>query len=225
MSDTKQMAIRLRKFNRLCPITGYKEGSIKVGAAVIVQTDRGVEYGEIVAYPHGLPQALARDVKLKKVLRYATQSDLEKVKSLPELEEKALRIASQKVQEHELGIKIVNVEYLFDINLATIYYKEPDNKKTKNLRDLTRDMSTALAARVNFRQLSPRDEAKMLGGLGHCGRNLCCSSWLSKPQHVTVRMAKEQGLQISPTKTSGICGRLMCCLGYEYEEKKKEGSQ
>ena len=216
----KNMAIRLRKFNRICPITGYKEGSIKVGAAVVVQTDRGVEFGEIVSYPHGLPKALARDVKLKKVLRYATQKDMEKVKGIPALEEKALVVAGQKVLEHELLIKIINVEYLFDTNRAIIYYKVANGKKVLNLRDLTRDMATNLEARVNFRQLSPRDEAKVLGGLGSCGRNLCCSTWLGKPQHVTVKMAKEQGLQISPTKTSGICGRLMCCLGYEYDKKK-----
>lgn len=214
------MAIKLRKFNRVCPITGYKEGSIKVGSPVIVQTDRGLEFGEIVSYHRGLPKALSRDVKLKKVIRYATAQDAAKVKTLPELEAKAMATAAQKVKEHELPVKIVNTEYLFDTNRVTIYYKVQEGKKVKNLRDLTRDLSTNLGARVNLRQVSPRDEARLSGGLGPCGRPLCCSVWLEKPRHVTVRMVKDQGLAISPTKTSGMCGRLMCCLEYEYEKKQ-----
>ncbi|MBU0501829.1 MAG: regulatory iron-sulfur-containing complex subunit RicT [bacterium] len=219
MNDKNKMAIKLRRFKRICPITGYKEDSIKVGASVIVQTDRGVEYGEIVAYPNGLPKSLARDVKLKKVLRYATAQDLERVNSIPAKEKAALAMAAQKVAEHELPIKIVNIEYLFDTSRVIVYYKVAEGKKVDNLRDLTRDLSTNLEARVNMRQLSPRDEARILGGLGICGRNLCCSVWLSKPKHVTVKMVKEQGLAMSPSKTSGICGRLMCCLGYEYDKK------
>ncbi|OGB86927.1 hypothetical protein A3H38_00305 [candidate division WOR-1 bacterium RIFCSPLOWO2_02_FULL_46_20] len=219
MSDNKkQLAIKLRKFNRVCPITGYREGAIKVGSPVVVQTDRGIEYGEIVSYMHGLPKALSRDVRLKKVIRYATPEDIKKVKTLPELEQKGLGIAAQKVNEHELPVKIVNVEYLFDINRIVIYYKLLDGKKIKNLRDLTRDLSTSLEARVNLRQVSPRDQARIMGGLGPCGRSLCCSVWLEKPRHVTVKMVKEQGLAISPSKTSGICGRLMCCLEYEHNQ-------
>ncbi|MBN2058732.1 MAG: stage 0 sporulation family protein [Candidatus Saganbacteria bacterium] len=217
------MAIKLRKFDRVCPITGYKEGSIKVGSPVIVQTDRGVEYGEILEYKFGLPKAQSRDVKLKKVLRYATAQDIDKVRGLPDLEEKAISISAQKILEHELPIKIVSAEYLFDANRAIIYYKVQEGKKIKNLRDLTRDLSSSLEARISLRQVSPRDEARMCGGLGPCGRPLCCAAWLEKPRHVTVRMVKDQGLQISPTKTSGICGRLMCCLEYEYGKNDKGG--
>jgi cell fate regulator YaaT (PSP1 superfamily) len=218
VAEKHSMAIKLRKFNRVCPITGYKEESIRVGAPVIVQTDRGIEYGEIVAFERGLPKAISRDVKLKKVVRYATPQDLDKVKKIPELERKAVAVAQEKIKEHELPIKVVNAEYLFDTNRAIIYYKVQEGAKIKNLRDLTRDLSTNLEARINLRQISPRDEAKFYSGLGPCGRALCCSTWLEKPQHVTVKMVKNQGLAISPTKTSGICGRLMCCLGYEYEK-------
>lgn len=217
MTDKKNMAIRLRKFNRICPITGYKEESIKVGAPVIVQTDRGLEYGEIAYFSHGLPKALSRDVRLKKVIRYATEEDLEKVKTLSGLEEKARGESIQRISEHEMPIKLVNVEYLFDTNRVIVYYKVEEGKKVRHLRDLTRDLSSTLKARVDLRQVSPRDEARILGGLGPCGRPLCCSVWLEKPKHVTVKMVKDQGLQISPSKTSGICGRLMCCLGYEYK--------
>ncbi|MFH1347390.1 MAG: regulatory iron-sulfur-containing complex subunit RicT [Candidatus Margulisiibacteriota bacterium] len=219
-ADKLHMAIKLRKFNRICPITGYKEGSIKVGSSVIVQTDRGIEYGEIVAYQRGLPKALSRDVKLKKVIRYTTVQDMGKVKTIPQLEAAALGIAAQKVKEHELPIKVINTEYLFDTNRAIIYYKVQEGKKIKNLRDLTRDLSSSLCARVDLRQVSPRDEARISGGLGPCGRPLCCSVWLEKPRHVTVRMVKDQGLALSPTKTSGMCGRLMCCLEYEHEKKQ-----
>jgi cell fate regulator YaaT (PSP1 superfamily) len=214
-----QMAIKLRKFNRICPITGYKEESIKVGAPVVVQTDRGIEFGEIIECRRGLSKSLSRDVKLKKVIRYATVEDLNKVKALPFLEEKAKSVAAEKVKEHELPIKIVNAEYLFDTSKVMVYYKVQEGKKVKNLRDLTRDLSTVLEARVALRQISPRDEARISGGLGPCGRMLCCFTWLDKPRHVTVKMAKEQGLAISPTKTSGVCGRLMCCLDYEYEKR------
>jgi len=216
----RQMAIKLRKFNRVCPIAGYKEESIKVGAPVIVQTDRGIEYGEIVEYRHGLPRVLARDVKLKKVIRYATAEDAQKISDVPRLEAEGAAVASQKALEHELPVKIINLEYLFDTNRVIIYYKVAEGKKVRNLRDFSRDLSNNLKARVDLRQISPRDEARLYGGLGPCGRALCCSVWLEKPRHVTVRMVKDQGLAISPTKTSGVCGRLMCCLEYEHEKKK-----
>ena len=217
-AEKKHLAIKLRKFNRVCPITGYREESIRVGSPVIVQTDRGIEYGEIVQYQKGLPNASSRDVKLKKVIRYATPEDMAKVKTLPDLEIKAMQITQQKVAEHELKVKIISVEYLFDVSRVIIYYKVEEERKVNNLRDLTRDLSANLEARVNLRQLSPRDVARLFGGIGPCGRPLCCHAWLEKPRHVTVKMAKEQGLAISPTKTSGVCGRLMCCLEYEYEK-------
>lgn len=222
-SGTKYFAIKLRKFNRLCPITGSKDGSIKEGSAVIVQTDRGLEFGEIITSQNKIAKRLSRDVKLKKVIRYATAQDIEKANSIPELETKALGVAIQKIKEHELPLKIVNIEYLFDTNRVVVYYKVSKGKKVANLRDLTRDLSNTLKARVDMNQVSPRAEARMMGGMGPCGRGLCCSSWLEKPKHVTVKMVKEQGLALSPTKTSGICGRLMCCLEYEYKKETKGG--
>ena len=220
MSEQQRMGSRLRKCNRVCPITGYREDTIRVGAPVIVQTDRGVEYGEIIAFVHGGPRSISRDVKLKKVVRYATQEDVEKERSITEMENKALVQVADKIKEHELAIRLISLEYLFDSTRAIVYYRLKENAKVPNLRDLTRDLSVSMAARVDLRQLSPRDEARLFGGVGICGRGLCCSTWLEKPKHVTVKMAKEQGLAISPTKTSGVCGRLMCCLEYEHENKK-----
>lgn len=211
-----KLAIKLRKFNRVCPITGYKEESIRVGVPVIVQTDRGIEFGEIVSYLRGYPRALSRDVRLKKVIRYATMEDLEKVKNLSALEAEALKKAVDKVKEYSLPIKIINLEYLFDTSRVIVYYRVEEGVKVPNLRELTRDLSTLFSARVDLRQVSPRDEARLFGGYGLCGRPLCCSVWLEKPKHVTVKMVKDQGLAVSSAKTSGVCGRLMCCLEYEY---------
>lgn len=215
------LAIKLRKFNRLCPITG-KEENIRVGAAVVVQTDRGIEFGEILSFPCGAPRGLIHDVKLKKVIRYASEQDLAKAAELPILEKSGVAAAAAKAKEHELPIKIIDVEYLFDTNRAVVYYKVAEGKKIKTLRDLTRDLASTLKARVDLQQLSPREQARLIGGLGPCGCGLCCASWLEKPGHVTVKMAKEQGLQISPMKTSGVCGRLLCCLAYEHNQQGRE---
>jgi cell fate regulator YaaT (PSP1 superfamily) len=212
-----KLAIKLRKFDRVCPITGYREESIRVGAPVIVQTDRGLEYGEIVSYQHGYPRALSRDVRLKKVIRYATAEDLEKVKKFPEMEAKCIAEAARKVKEYELPIKIINAEYLFDTSKIIVYYRMKEGEKAPNLRELSRDLATLFSARIDFRQLSPRDEARLFGGYGPCGRSLCCSLWLEKPKHVTVKMVKDQGFLVSSAKTAGLCGRLMCCLAYEYQ--------
>ena len=193
MNDNLKLGIKLRKFDRVCPITGYREESIKVGSPVIVQTDRGLEYGEIISFARGFPKTLSHDVKLKKVVRYATAEDAAKEKSIEEMEAKAYATAVQKANEYELPIRVVNIEYLFDTSRAIVYYRLGDNKKVLNLRDYSRELSTAFAARVDLRQISPRDEARLFGGLGPCGRGLCCSTWLEKPRHVTVKMAKEQG--------------------------------
>lgn len=217
----KEAAIELRRFKRVCPFSGYKEDSLKFGSAVIVQTDRGIEFGRIVE----AKKCMRAEVQLKKILRYATMEDLEKEKALPEKEAQFMATAAQKAKEHELPIRIVDVEYIFDGSKAIIYFKIATGDKTANVRDLSRDLSTTLKTRVELRQISPRDEAKLFGGLGGCGRELCCSTWLDKPKHVTVKMAKEQGFAISPTKTSGMCGRLMCCLEYEYQGKPKSAEE
>ncbi len=213
MTENLKLGIKLRKFNRVCPITGYREESIRVGSPVIVQTDRGIEYGEIIESK----RSLTRDVRLKKVVRYATAEDVEKEKQITEMEAKSFGAAAQKVKEYELPIKIINLEYLFDTSRVVVYYRAGEGGKAVNLRDFSRDLSVTFSARIDMRQVSPRDEARLFGGMGPCGRPLCCSVWLEKPKHVTVRMVKDQGLAMSSAKTAGVCGRLMCCLEYEYE--------
>lgn len=212
----KKLAIKLRKFNRICPISGYKEEKIKVGAPVIVLTDRGEEFGVIVSFIKDVPKADS-DVRLKKVLRYASEEDLKRAQGLDAKEEKAAALAAEKAKEYELPIKIVGFELLFDTAKANVYYKVAKNSKVPDLKAYRKDLSSNLKAEITMRSVTPRDEARFIGGLGPCGRGLCCASWLQKPKHITVKMVKDQGVQISPTKTSGICGRLMCCFNYELE--------
>jgi cell fate regulator YaaT (PSP1 superfamily) len=216
----RHLAIRLRKFGQLCPIAGYKEDAIKLGSKVIVETDRGLEAGQIVAFERGYPKNLSREVRLRKVIRYASPEDLKHIEGLDEKERKSIRVAMKKVREHEIPIKVINVEYLFDDKKVHIFYRVTENKNGINTKDLKKDLSEALDAKVEIHLVSPRDEAKIIGGLGQCGRSLCCVSWLDKPRHVSVKALKEKGIPISPTKTSGICGRLMCCLQYESETGK-----
>jgi len=218
----KHLAIKLRKFGRVCLITGYKEKAIKVGALVIVVTDRGEEIGQIIAFDKGLPRSVSQDVRLKKVLRYATEQDILSARELPAREEEALKFVVEKVKEYELKIKVANVEMIFSGQRIIFFYKVEEGKKAPNLRTLSRDLASQLKARVEFKQISPREEARLQGGLGPCGKGLCCATWLEKPKHVTVRMVKEQGLSLSPLRTSGMCGRLMCCLAYEHEGSPKQ---
>ena len=220
MRKIKNLAIKLRKFGQICPIAGYREEAIKLGAKVIVETDRGLEAGQIVSFERGFPKNLTREVRLRKVVRYANAEDLKRIEDLDEKEEKAMRIGMQKVREHELPIKLINIEYLFDDKKVHFYYRVTSQKKGLNTRELTKDLAFTLNAKVDMHLVSPRDEAKIIGGLGPCGRPLCCVSWLDKPRHVSVKALKEKGISISPTKTSGICGRLMCCLQYESEGEK-----
>jgi len=216
------LVIRLRKFYRICPITGYKEASIRVGAYVVVETNRGLESGQIVSYSRGLPKGMDRDVRLRKVIRYASDEDIKKIGRIEKKEDEALKTANKKVLEHELPIKFISAEYLFDDTKVHFYYKITEAKKGLNLKEITKDLASILQAKINMHQVSPRDEAKFYGGLGPCGRPLCCMVWLDKPRHVTVKMVKEQGIQIGSIKTAGICGRLMCCMQYEHEEQGKQ---
>jgi len=128
-----------------------------------------------------------------------------------------LRLAGQKALEYELKLKIVDVEYLFDTKKVILFHKTDKDKTTPDLKAYRRDLAALLHAEITMRATTPREEAKFCGGLGPCGQSLCCACWLSKPKHVTVKMVKDQGLQISPPGTSGMCGRLKCCYQYERE--------
>ena len=181
------------------------------GDAVIVETVRGVEYGEVVTGVKEVNDELITP-PLKKVIRIATAEDAVHDADNRAKEREALALCQKKVQEHKLQMKLVGCEYTFD-NSKILFYFTSD--KRVDFRGLVKDLATAFHTRIELRQIGVRDEAKMMGGLGMCGRPVCCAQFLGDFQPVSIKMAKEQNLSLNPTKISGICGRLMCCLKYE----------
>lgn len=194
-----------------------KDIPIQRNDRVIVETSKGTEIGEVVIAPKLV------DVKeivspVKTVLRKATEDDLQKVLENTHKECRARKICAKKIEEHTLEMKVINVEYSFDSNKAVFYFTAEGRV---DFRNLVKELAGLLKVRIEMRQVGVRDEAKHLGGLGPCGRQLCCSAFLSDFEPVSIKMAKEQSLSLNPGKISGACGRLMCCLKYEhscYEE-------
>jgi cell fate regulator YaaT (PSP1 superfamily) len=181
------------------------------GDAVIVETVRGLEYGEVVTGVKEVSDELITP-PLKKVIRIATAEDAAHNADNRARERDALTLCQKKVQEHKLQMKLVGCEYTFD-NSKILFYFTSD--KRVDFRGLVKDLATAFHTRIELRQIGVRDEAKMMGGLGMCSRPVCCAQFLGDFQPVSIKMAKEQNLSLNPTKISGICGRLMCCLKYE----------
>ena len=181
---------------------------------VIVETVRGVEYGKAVI---AKKQVEEHDIvlPLKKVVRIADQKDRMVVEENKQAAEEAYRVCNEKVIEHQLDMKLVDVEYTFDRN-KVIFYFTADGRV--DFRELVKDLAAIFRTRIELRQIGVRDEAKMLGGIGPCGRMLCCSTFLGDFDPVSIKMAKDQNLSLNPTKISGLCGRLMCCLKYENDE-------
>ena len=187
--------------------------TVKLGDTVIVETSRGIECGMVAIANKEVPDDEIVH-PLKKLLRKATKEDLRKVEENHRKEKEALKICEQKVAEHGLEMKLVDVEYTFD-NSKILFYFTADGRV--DFRALVKDLASVFRTRIELRQIGVRDESKMLGGLGVCGRPFCCSSFLGEFHPVSIKMAKEQGLSLSPTKISGTCGRLMCCLKYEQD--------
>ena len=187
--------------------------TLKKGDMVIVETARGIECGEIAMENRemsddGIVQPL------KKLIRVATREDLNKVAENTEKQKTAFDICCKKIAAHKLEMKLVDVEYTFD-NTKILFYFTADGRV--DFRELVKDLASVFRTRIELRQIGVRDEAKMLGGLGICGKPFCCSTFLGGFQPVSIKMAKEQGLSLNPVKISGTCGRLMCCLKYEQE--------
>lgn len=187
------------------------QNQLKKGERVIVETVRGVECGE-VAMENRLVEDTEIIQPLKKLIRVATKADLKKLEENRRKEKEAFRICEQKIRNHKLEMKLVEVEYTFDNN-KILFYFTADGRV--DFRELVKDLASVFRTRIELRQIGVRDESKMLGGLGICGRPFCCSSFLGEFQPVSIKMAKEQGLSLNPVKISGTCGRLMCCLKYE----------
>ena len=183
------------------------------GDSVVVETARGVEFGEVVT---GAREVADEQIvaPLKKVVRIATEEDVRRAEYNEQREAEAFRICQEKVAKHKLEMKLVSVEYTFD-NSKIIFYFTANGRV--DFRELVKDLASVFKMRIELRQIGVRDEAKMLGGLGSCGRPICCGTFLGDFQPVSIKMAKEQNLSLNPTKISGLCGRLMCCLKYEQD--------
>ena len=184
---------------------------IRAGDGVIVETARGMEYGDVVSEPKEVEESEIV-APLKPVIRIATDEDKRMRAQYAAKESDAFRVCQEKIEAHGLDMKLVDVEYTFNGSKVVFYFTADERV---DFRELVKDLAYALKTRIELRQIGVRDEAKMLGGLGPCGRLVCCKSFLDDFRPVSIKMAKEQNLSLSPTKISGLCGRLMCCLQYE----------
>ena len=180
---------------------------------VVVETARGLEYGKIVVGPKEIEEEKLMS-PLKPIIRIATEEDKAIYRENKEKAKETFEICQQKIKEHGLTMFLIDCEYTFDRNKLIFYFTAEGRI---DFRELVKDLASIFKTRIELRQIGVRDEAKSIGGLGTCGRKLCCSSWLGDFQPVSIKMAKDQSLSLNPTKISGICGRLFCCLKYEHD--------
>lgn len=197
-----------------------EEFDVKVGDYLILETSRGIEYGKCVVAPKFVDETTFPN-SLKKCIRIATKEDEMTYNENKKKEKKAFKIAQSKIQEFNIGMNLVEVEYAFDNNKIIFYFIAEGRV---DFRELVKTLAAIFKTRIELRQIGVRDVAKSVGGIGTCGRTLCCSTFLGDFTSVSIKMAKEQNLSLNPSKISGMCGRLMCCLKYEqdaYEDIKK----
>lgn len=214
------IGVRFRKAGKIYYFdpAGY---DIKQGDNVIVETARGIEYGAVVLGPRGVEDDMIIQ-PLKPVIRISTEEDDAVEKNNKEKEKEAFDICLEKIQKHGLEMKLIDSEYTFDNN-KVLFYFTADGRI--DFRELVKDLASVFKTRIELRQIGVRDETKIVGGIGICGRPLCCHSYLSEFAPVSIKMAKEQNLSLNPTKISGVCGRLMCCLKNEEEAYEELNSK
>ena len=217
---TKVIGVRFRKAGKVYYFSPG-DNEIKNGDHVIVETARGVEYGYVVLGSHEVEDKKVVQ-PLKPVLRMASPEDEEIERINKEKEKEAFRICLEKIKKHKLEMKLIDTEYTFDNN-KILFYFTADGRI--DFRELVKDLASVFKTRIELRQIGVRDETKIRGGIGICGRPLCCSSYLSEFIPVSIKMAKEQNLSLNPSKISGVCGRLMCCLKYEEETYEELNSR
>lgn len=219
----KVVGIRFRNAGKIYYF-GPGDLDLKAGMHAIVETARGVEIGTVITNPREVSEESVIQ-PLKPVLRIATEADERQAEKNLEKEKEAFRICLEKIQKHELDMKLVEAEYTFDNN-KLLFYFTADGRI--DFRELVKDLAAVFRTRIELRQIGVRDETKIMGGYGICGRQLCCHTFLPEFAPVSIKMAKEQNLSLNPTKISGVCGRLMCCLKneeetYEYLNSKLPG--
>ena len=216
----KVIGVRFRKAGKVYYFDPL-DFDIKQGNNVIVETARGVEYGFVVMAPKEVEEDKVIQ-PLKPVIRPATEEDDEVERKNKEKEKEAFRICLEKIRKHELEMKLIDCEYTFDNN-KVLFYFTADGRI--DFRELVKDLAAVFKTRIELRQIGVRDETKILGGVGVCGRALCCHSYLTDFVPVSIKMAKEQNLSLNPSKISGVCGRLMCCLKNEEEAYEELNSK
>lgn len=184
---------------------------LKIGDLVVVEVERGIDYGQVVVEPVAVEKV---EPAVKKLIRLATDLDRKQIEDNRKKAQEASQSCVKKIAEHKLDMKLVGAEYAFDRS-KILFYFTADGRV--DFRDLVKDLAKVFKARIELRQIGVRDEAKMCGGFGPCGRELCCCCFLKDFEPVTIKMAKDQNLSLNPPKISGLCGRLMCCLSYEHK--------
>lgn len=209
---TRIIGVRFRQAGK---IYFFAPGKLQIqkGDKVIVETARGVEFGSVIVGPKEVPDEEIMQ-PLKSVIRIATEEDKKIEEKNREKEKEAFAICQEKIRNHNLDMKLINAEYTFDNN-KVLFYFTADGRI--DFRELVKDLAAVFRTRIELRQIGVRDETKIRGGIGICGRPLCCHTYLSEFAPVSIKMAKEQNLSLNPTKISGVCGRLMCCLTNEEE--------
>jgi cell fate regulator YaaT (PSP1 superfamily) len=212
----KIIEIKLREYG---PVVYTKANipDIKIGNCLILEQDRGLDYAWVVAILYRTPGTHEGRL-IKKVVRKATEQDLNQIKQNRQKAKQATNTCLSKIKEHRLPMKLVGAEFSFDASKAIFYFTAEGRV---DFRSLVKDLAKIFKVRIELKQIGVRDEAKLFGGIGPCGRALCCATFLKSFEPVSIKMAKEEGLPLNPPKISGICGRLMCCLGYEYESYKR----
>jgi len=196
--------------------THYISGdfSFSAGDYVIVESDRGLDYGEVLSGEEVILDKAIPQKALRKIIRIATSSDIEKIDRNRKTAKEAIKTCNKKIVERKLNMKLIDAELSFDCSKIIFYFSAEERV---DFRDLVKDLAKIFKARIELKQVGVRDEAKMFGGFGQCGRELCCVRFLKDFEPVTIKMAKDQNLPLNPTKISGVCGRLMCCLSYEHK--------
>ena len=209
---TEIIGVRFKDVGKIYYFSPNKN-TVKCGNHVIVETARGVECGEVVIANREIEDSKVVQ-PLKSIIRIATDKDLETQKKNREKEQEIMKVFAQKIAEHKLEMKPIDIDCTFDGSKILFYFTA---ESRVDFRELVKDLASVYRTRIELRQIGVRDEAKMLGGLGICGRPFCCKTFLGEFQPVSIKMAKEQSLSLNPTKISGTCGRLMCCLKYEQD--------
>ncbi|TAN60201.1 stage 0 sporulation protein [bacterium] len=189
------------------------DDNVRAGDYVIAEADRGIDYGHVISEAEAKAGEKPKDEPVRKIMRIADSNDLKQIDDNKAKAKQDYATCVKKIEEYKLDMKLVDCEYSFDRSKIIFYFTAEGRV---DFRDLVKDLAKMFKARIELRQIGVRDEAKLFGGFGICGRTLCCATFLKDFEPVMIKMAKEQGLPLNPPKISGICGRLMCCLSYEY---------